>query len=180
MQVIAREMNFSESTFLMPAERSDTDIRMRIFTPNVEMPMAGHPTVGSTFALAHAGVIAPGRSRFVFGLNVGPVPVDRAFGDIHDFVAANPDEVITGTVTTITPGMPTTMTIILRIAIAPDAVTTRPGTPKRVQARSASHVARRLAARPSVRPGPRSRVSDATPPIGTERKYARYSDRCSL
>jgi trans-2,3-dihydro-3-hydroxyanthranilate isomerase len=40
------------------------------------MPMAGHPTVGSTFALAHAGVIAPGRTRFVFGLNVGPTPVD--------------------------------------------------------------------------------------------------------
>lgn len=76
MQRIAREMNFSESTFILPAERDDTDIRMRIFTPYIEMPMAGHPTVGSTFALAHAGVIAPGRSRFVFGLNIGPTPVD--------------------------------------------------------------------------------------------------------
>jgi trans-2,3-dihydro-3-hydroxyanthranilate isomerase len=76
MQAIAREINFSETTFILPAERADTDIRMRIFTPAVEMPMAGHPTVGSTFALAHAGVIAPGRTRFVFGLNVGPTPVD--------------------------------------------------------------------------------------------------------
>ena len=75
MQSIAREINFSETTFVLPAERADTDIRMRIFTPAVEMPMAGHPTVGSTFALAHAGVIAPGRTRFVFGLNVGPTPV---------------------------------------------------------------------------------------------------------
>ena len=76
MQAIAREINFSETTFILPAERADTDIRMRIFTPGVEMPMAGHPTVGSTFALAHVGVIAPVRTRFVFGLNVGPTPVD--------------------------------------------------------------------------------------------------------
>jgi trans-2,3-dihydro-3-hydroxyanthranilate isomerase len=76
MQAIAREINFSESTFIFAPEREDTDRRMRIFTPKVEMPMAGHPTIGSAFALAHAGVIAPGQSRFVLGLNVGPVPVD--------------------------------------------------------------------------------------------------------
>jgi trans-2,3-dihydro-3-hydroxyanthranilate isomerase len=76
MQTIAREMNFSESTFLMPAERSDTDIRMRIFTPGVELPMAGHPTIGTTFALAQTGVIAPGRDHFVFGLGVGPTRVE--------------------------------------------------------------------------------------------------------
>lgn len=76
MQAIAREISFSETTFVLPAERPDTDIRMRIFTPGVEMPMAGHPTIGSTFALADTGVIAAGRQRFVFGLNVGPTPVD--------------------------------------------------------------------------------------------------------
>jgi trans-2,3-dihydro-3-hydroxyanthranilate isomerase len=76
MQRIAREMNFSESTFILPAERDDTDIRMRIFTPHIEMPMAGHPTIGSTFALAETGVIPPGTARFVFGLNIGPTPVD--------------------------------------------------------------------------------------------------------
>jgi trans-2,3-dihydro-3-hydroxyanthranilate isomerase len=81
MQRIAREMNFSESTFILPAEGADTDARMRIFTPYVEMPMAGHPTVGSTFALAHAGVISRDRSRFVFGLNVGPTPVDLEWDD---------------------------------------------------------------------------------------------------
>ena len=76
MQAVTKEMNFSECTFILPAERPDTDIRMRIFTPGREMPMAGHPTVGSTFALALAGVIPPGRQRWVFGLNVGPTPVD--------------------------------------------------------------------------------------------------------
>jgi trans-2,3-dihydro-3-hydroxyanthranilate isomerase len=76
MQAMTKEMNFSESTFVLPAERPDTDIRMRIFTPGREMPMAGHPTVGSAFALALAGVIPPGRLRWTFGLNIGPTPVD--------------------------------------------------------------------------------------------------------
>ena len=74
MQVIAKEMNFSESTFIYPAERGG-DVRMRIFTPGEELPMAGHPTIGSTFALALEGVIAKGRERFVFELGVGPTPV---------------------------------------------------------------------------------------------------------
>jgi trans-2,3-dihydro-3-hydroxyanthranilate isomerase len=76
MQAIAREMNFAESTFILPPEVAGTDVRMRIFTPATELPMAGHPTVGSTFALAHTGVIPPAAPRFVFGLGVGPVPVD--------------------------------------------------------------------------------------------------------
>ena len=81
MQAIAREMKFSESTFILPTERPDTDIRMRIFTPYNEMPMAGHPTIGSTFALAHNGVIKRGAQRFVFGLNIGPTPVDLEWSD---------------------------------------------------------------------------------------------------
>jgi trans-2,3-dihydro-3-hydroxyanthranilate isomerase len=68
-------MNFSESTFILPSEAAGTDVRMRIFTPANELPMAGHPTIGSTFALAHTGTIGAGSSRFVFGLGVGPVPV---------------------------------------------------------------------------------------------------------
>jgi trans-2,3-dihydro-3-hydroxyanthranilate isomerase len=75
MQRLTQEMNFAESTFLLPAERPDTDIRMRIFTPAREMPMAGHPTVGTTFALADRGDIAAGRERWVFGLNIGPTAV---------------------------------------------------------------------------------------------------------
>ena len=68
MQALAREMNFSESTFVLPPEAPGTDVRLRIFTPATELPMAGHPTIGSTFALADAGVIRPGASRCVFGL----------------------------------------------------------------------------------------------------------------
>jgi trans-2,3-dihydro-3-hydroxyanthranilate isomerase len=75
MQAIAKEMNFSETTFVLPPERSGTDVRMRIFTPGDELPMAGHPTIGSTFALARAGVIGPERDGLVFGLGIGPVAV---------------------------------------------------------------------------------------------------------
>src|SRR6266550_3094484 len=55
MQAIAKEMSFSETTFVLPPEQPHTDARMRIFTPGQELPMAGHPTIGSTFALARAG-----------------------------------------------------------------------------------------------------------------------------
>lgn len=81
MQRIAREMNFPESTFILPAEWAGTDVRMRIFTPATEMPVAGHPTIGSTFALADTGVITPGTSRVVFQLNIGPTPVDLEWTD---------------------------------------------------------------------------------------------------
>jgi trans-2,3-dihydro-3-hydroxyanthranilate isomerase len=76
MQTITKEMNFSECTFILPAESPDTDVRMRIFTPGSELPMAGHPTIGSTFALAHLKTITAGRPRWVFGLGVGPTTVE--------------------------------------------------------------------------------------------------------
>jgi trans-2,3-dihydro-3-hydroxyanthranilate isomerase len=80
MRRIAREMAFSESTFVFPREGSG-DVRMRIFTPGEELPMAGHPTIGTTFALASEGVIAAGRDQFVFELGVGPTPVSLEWKD---------------------------------------------------------------------------------------------------
>ncbi|MEO8678650.1 MAG: PhzF family phenazine biosynthesis protein [Vicinamibacterales bacterium] len=81
MRALTREMNYSESTFILPKEAPDTDIRMRIFTPGAELPMAGHPTIGSTFALADSGVIANGREQFVFGLGVGPTKVELTWAN---------------------------------------------------------------------------------------------------
>jgi len=75
MQAVAKEMNFSETTFVLPPETKGTDVRMRIFTPGAELPMAGHPVIGSTFALARSGVIEPGRKQYVFGLGIGPLSV---------------------------------------------------------------------------------------------------------
>src|SRR5579864_5942592 len=79
MQAMAKEMNFSETTFILPPEQTGADVRMRIFTPASELPMAGHPTVGSTFALARVGTIGPERDQIVFELGIGRVPVALAW-----------------------------------------------------------------------------------------------------
>ena len=75
MQAITREMAYSESTFVFPREDPRTAVRVRIFTPGKELPMAGHPTVGTAFALAHEGVIPAGQPEVIFGLGVGPITV---------------------------------------------------------------------------------------------------------
>ncbi len=76
MQAIAKEMNYSESTFILPAEGHDSDVRVRIFTPGEELPMAGHPTIGTAFALARSGVVSNADQRITFGLGVGPTQVE--------------------------------------------------------------------------------------------------------
>jgi len=73
MQSIAREMNLSETTFVLPAEAPGTDYRVRIFTPAAELPMAGHPTVGTAFVLAREKMITG--PLVTFGEGVGPVPI---------------------------------------------------------------------------------------------------------
>ena len=54
MQQIAREFNFSESTFVLPADEGSTR-KVQIFTPTREVPFAGHPNIGTAFVLATAG-----------------------------------------------------------------------------------------------------------------------------
>jgi trans-2,3-dihydro-3-hydroxyanthranilate isomerase len=76
MQQVAREFNFSESTFVLPAERGQTR-RVRIFTPTMEVPFAGHPNVGTAFALAATGQLGPldGGLDIAFEEAAGIVPV---------------------------------------------------------------------------------------------------------
>src|SRR6516165_7510441 len=71
MQTMTRESNLSECTFVFPPETAGTDHRVRIFTRTAETPFAGHPTIGTAFALAHAGVLKPGLARTTFGLGAG-------------------------------------------------------------------------------------------------------------
>ena len=80
MQLIAREIGFAETTFVTAADDRASDVRMRIFTPGTELPMAGHPVIGSTFALARWGRIASDRRQWVFGLNIGLTPVELEWG----------------------------------------------------------------------------------------------------
>src|SRR5882672_1440311 len=54
MQALARETNLSESTFVLPPTTPEADARIRIFTPTMELPFAGHPTLGTAFVLAGA------------------------------------------------------------------------------------------------------------------------------
>jgi trans-2,3-dihydro-3-hydroxyanthranilate isomerase len=77
MAGIAREFNYSESTFVLPPDDRRHTRRVRIFTPAGELPFAGHPTVGTAFVLASIGAISlPGdETRVVFEEGVGPVPV---------------------------------------------------------------------------------------------------------
>ena len=77
MQTIAREFNFSESTFVFPADSSSHTRKVRIFTPGAELPFAGHPTVGTAFVLAATGEIDidGDETTIVFEEGVGPVRV---------------------------------------------------------------------------------------------------------
>lgn len=81
MQSIAREMNFSETTFVYPARRAGCDWHVRIFTPASELPIAGHPTIGTAFALAEAGFLTPGTAGTVFLEGVGPIPLSLEWSE---------------------------------------------------------------------------------------------------
>ena len=77
MLAIAREFNYSESTFVFPPENPAHTRRVRIFTPGGEVPFAGHPTVGTAHVLAAIGEVplTGAETRIVLEENVGPVPV---------------------------------------------------------------------------------------------------------
>ncbi len=55
MQSLAREMNLSETTFVLPSMQPNAHFRVRIFTPDRELPFAGHPVIGTHWILAHLG-----------------------------------------------------------------------------------------------------------------------------
>src|SRR6476646_414767 len=100
MQALARENNLSETTFVLPRDPSverERGVRVRIFTVEEELPFAGHPTLGTAFALRGNS----GCSELALELNVGKVPVrfehcdgrpdfgemtqtDPMFGSIHE------------------------------------------------------------------------------------------------
>lgn len=77
MQQTAREFNLSETVFVLPPEDPKHTRKLRIFTPGMELPFAGHPTVGTAFVLAAADEVPldGAETRVVFEEGVGPVPV---------------------------------------------------------------------------------------------------------
>ena len=104
MQALAREVKFSESTFVLPAESDGAHAKMRIFTPVSEIPFAGHPTLGTAFVLGlpmqspevrletQRGVV-PVRlerdgGRVVFGRMEQPLPSVTAYEPADELLAA--------------------------------------------------------------------------------------------
>jgi len=74
MQALALEMNFSETVFVLPAE-GEGDARIRIFTPRIELPFAGHPILGTAFVLA--APLQKGLIALETGRGVIPVELER-------------------------------------------------------------------------------------------------------
>jgi trans-2,3-dihydro-3-hydroxyanthranilate isomerase len=103
MQKLARETNFSETTFILPAEAGGHAV-MRIFTPTAEVPFAGHPTLGTAFVLAgplqlpeirletKSGVVPVALERegdrIVFGRMQQPIPTWREFEQADALLSA--------------------------------------------------------------------------------------------
>ncbi len=86
MLQIAREMNLSETVFVLNSENPDVLRRLRIFTPTREIPFAGHPVVGTWNALAREGVVpvpegGTGWQRIHHEVGIGVLPVDIEFRD---------------------------------------------------------------------------------------------------
>jgi trans-2,3-dihydro-3-hydroxyanthranilate isomerase len=75
MQALARETNFSETVFVLPPGSPDADVRLRIFTPAVELPFAGHPVLGAAFVLG--GPLSKIVIRLETGAGVIPVELER-------------------------------------------------------------------------------------------------------
>lgn len=73
MQKIAKEAAYSETAFVLPSDKAD--LRLRYFTPGAEVPLCGHATVGSMYALCEKGVLGEGTVRVETGAGVMPISV---------------------------------------------------------------------------------------------------------
>ena len=82
MQAIAREFNYSETTFVLPPADPAHDAQVRIFTVNREIPFAGHPNVGTGFVLATLADKPPARLLFEEGAGLVPVEIRTEQGKV--------------------------------------------------------------------------------------------------
>jgi len=105
MQALAREMNLSESAFVLHPRSNDADALVRIFTPTMELPFAGHPTLGTALVLSQAlpgentirletgrGIVpvrvAASEGRARFGRMQQPIPTREAFATTQELLTA--------------------------------------------------------------------------------------------
>src|SRR6202047_4456175 len=83
MQAIAREMNLSETVFIQRPTNNRALARLRIFTTTRELPLAGHPVIGTWFLLAELGVVpaSEGHVQIMQQTGAGILPVEFSFHD---------------------------------------------------------------------------------------------------
>jgi trans-2,3-dihydro-3-hydroxyanthranilate isomerase len=127
MQRIAREFNYSETTFVLPAEDAAHTHKVRIFTPGAEIPFAGHPNVGTAFVLAATGALPAGGNtlQVVFEEAAGPVPVAIRYHDgqpVYCELTA-PQALTLG-------AMPPVEAVAASVGLSPDAVVTSTHPPR--------------------------------------------------
>ncbi len=79
MLQITREMNYSETTFILSEQPREGGYDVRIFTPGAEVPFAGHPTLGTAFVIRHEIMKEPAET-VILNLKVGPIPVTSGSG----------------------------------------------------------------------------------------------------
>ena len=80
MQRIAKEMNYSETTFILSDEKRNGGYDVRIFTPETELPFAGHPTLGTAYVIHHEIVKEP-IDKIALNLKVGQIPVTLGYSE---------------------------------------------------------------------------------------------------
>jgi trans-2,3-dihydro-3-hydroxyanthranilate isomerase len=95
MQKIARELNLSETTFILPSTREGCAARVRIFTPACEMVFAGHPTIGTAYVVRELGLVPRDAVTFALDENVGAVKI-RVEGDTDPMIWLQTPEIAKG------------------------------------------------------------------------------------
>ena len=75
LQMVAREMNLSETTFVYPSTRDEADFDVRIFTPTLEIPFAGHPTLGTAYVLRKNGWVTREKNPIRLNFKAEIIPV---------------------------------------------------------------------------------------------------------
>ena len=95
MARLANWTNLSETTFVLPPTSAEADYRVRIFTPSVELPFAGHPTIGTCWALLDAGLLPADRNEWVQESAAGLVQVRRDEGGGGGLTFAVPEAAVT-------------------------------------------------------------------------------------
>ncbi|MFC1884800.1 PhzF family phenazine biosynthesis protein [Thermodesulfobacteriota bacterium] len=78
MQKLANEINYSETTFIFKSPDADADYDIRIFTPYTELPFAGHPTLGTAYAILNALETDETRTKIKLKTKVGVIPLEKS------------------------------------------------------------------------------------------------------